>query len=445
MYSVLRANHFNEFLPLAMKLRIVMTTPQQHNLYSYKYKFIVLLFSGFLYLNCGLAQMKVVIMGSSTAYGTGASVYDSSWVGRTTAFLNQNTTDGLDTLVYNIAAPAYTTYQEMPNDFTPPPGRPLPDEFYNITKALSYDPDIVIINLPSNDLSYGYAKSETMSNFRLMYSAVCASGARCYITTPQPRNDFDDAQRDSLFSLVDSVTNAFGAYAVNFWDCLVTTDGQHMLKDELRATGSSIHVNNMGHQLLFGIIRDGYIFSFGGPLPILLTNFQAELRNNAVLVKWHVDQQEANTNFEVQRSADGRNFETAFSRFVPESRQSANYTGTDIHPLPGKSFYRIKVATPARQFYSGIVSVLNKEVGLDITKLYVATSSNLMAEINVQKSQSVSFTIINVAGAVLLQQKEYVQFPSSMVSLRIGNLAGGQYYLRAETPDRKVIVRGFTK
>lgn len=428
-----------------MKLRRIMKTPQPLHLYYAKYKFALLLFSGFLFLNSAFGQMKVVIMGSSTAYGTGASVYDSSWVGRTTAFLNQNTSDGLDTLVYNIAAPAYTTYQEMPSDFTPPPGRPLPDEYYNITKALSYDPDIVIINLPSNDLSYGYAKSETMSNFRLMYAAVCATGARCYITTPQPRNDFDDAQRDSLFSMVDSVTSAFGAYAVNFWDCLVTTDGQHMLKDELRATGSSIHLNNTGHQLLFGIIRGGYIFSFGGPLPVSLTNFQAELRNNAVLVKWHVEQQEPNTNFEVQRSVDGRNFETAFSQFVPGFRQSANYTGTDFNPLPGKSFYRLKITAPARQFYSGIVSVLNKDSELNITKLYVATSSNLMAEISVQKSQQVSFSIINVAGAVLLQQKNYVQFPASMVSLPIGNLAGGQYYLRLETADRKTIVKGFTK
>ena len=72
----------------------------------------------FLFISTlSFSQMKVVIMGSSTAYGTGASTYSNSWAGKTDSYLNKNISDGKDTIVYNISFPAYDSYQEMPDDF----------------------------------------------------------------------------------------------------------------------------------------------------------------------------------------------------------------------------------------------------------------------------------------------------------------------------------------
>ena len=69
------------------------------------------------------AQKRVVILGSSTAAGNGSSSYANSWVGRVDAYYNKNTTDGADTIFTNLAVSGYATYNEMPNNFVPPPGR----------------------------------------------------------------------------------------------------------------------------------------------------------------------------------------------------------------------------------------------------------------------------------------------------------------------------------
>ena len=406
-----------------------------------------LVFLLFFIVSASSGQMKVVIMGSSTAYGTGASVYDSSWAGRTTALLNRNITDGMDTVFYNIAAPGYDTYQEMPSDFIPPAGRPLPDDGFNVTKALSYNPDIVIISLPSNDINYGYAKSEMIGNLRVMFSTIFAAGTRCYITTPQPRNDLDQGKRDSLLSLVDSVNMSFGPYALDFWDGLVTTDGLNMLKDEYRAIPSLLHLNDDGHNLLFQRVRDSYIFGLTGPVALRLTAFNAQVQNRTVLISWHTEQQDANTDFELQRSADGRNFETIFTQNITEPRQSYNYSDVDQTPLTGKSFYRLKITEGASRItYSATVAVTIGSKALDISKLYMNNGgSTLNVEISLQKSQVVFAEIITSTGAVMLKQKQFINQPGDRLTIPAGELAAGQYFMRVLTESGISEVKAFRK
>lgn len=131
------------------------------------------------------AQKKVVIMGSSTALGNGASSYANAFAGKLTSYYNQNTSDGVDTTFINLAYPGYSTYELMPSDFIPPSGKPAFDPLRNITKALSYLPDVILINLPNNDMAREYTKKECMDNFRLMFARVNAAGVRCFMSRPE--------------------------------------------------------------------------------------------------------------------------------------------------------------------------------------------------------------------------------------------------------------------
>ncbi|MDN3654146.1 SGNH/GDSL hydrolase family protein [Ferruginibacter paludis] len=206
------------------------------------------------------AQKKVVIMGSSTAAGFGSSTYQLSWAGRLEESYNINKMDGEDTVFYNLAVGGYNTYQELPAGYTQPAGRPSPDPLADVTKALGFHPDIVIINLPSNDVGAGFSLTETMCNFRLMYNTVTAAGAKCYITTTQPRNDYNIAQRQALLVMKDSILGEFGNFAINFWDDLVTGDGLNMLREDRRSPGGLVHPNDTGHNYLFKRVKDSNIF-----------------------------------------------------------------------------------------------------------------------------------------------------------------------------------------
>ncbi len=386
-------------------------------------------------------------MGSSTAAGSNATSYATSWVGKMTAHFQQNMSDGLDTVVYNIAEYGYSTYHEMPTGFVQPPSRPASDPDHNVTRALSYTPDIVIINLPSNDIAFGYSKQEMMDNLRLMYATITATGAKCFIGTTAPRNDITNAQALQQRELVDSINMNFGVFAINFWDDLVTNDGQNRLKDEVRYSGSLYHLNDAGHDYMFLRVRDKQIFLASSfPLPILLTGFEAAVKNNSVVLKWSTLYEEPNTHFEIQRSKDGSNFETIQMQAIGEPRQSASYTTTDKSPLTGKSFYRLKINEAGRIIYSAIVSVQLTKQTFTINRVFLEQSSgNVIAEVSSQHRQPAIITIISANGSVLYQQQQQLQSANNRISIPVGTLAAGHYYLRVQADGTTIAVKAFSK
>jgi hypothetical protein len=232
-----------------------------------------------VFANTAQSQKKVVALGSSTTMGAAATSGDSSWVGRLQAYFRRNTSAGNpDTVVIAMGAYGYTTFKELPTGYVPTVQRATIDEANNVTAAVNLQPDIVIINLPSNDVSsYGwdgatppYSTKETMDNFRVMYQYVVNAGIKCFITTTQPRNDMTDAQRLMQRNLVDSIRNNFGLYSINFWDDLVTQDGTNRLRDEVRHLGYSdqdYHLNNYGHSLIFQRVVAKNIFNVAAAPP----------------------------------------------------------------------------------------------------------------------------------------------------------------------------------
>ena len=93
----------------------------------------------------GDSTKLIVVVGSSTSAGTGASTSDSAYVSRYRAYVKS-----IDprAIVVNLAVGGYTTYNVMPTGFVPPAGRPTPNPLNNITRALAYKPWAILVNLP---------------------------------------------------------------------------------------------------------------------------------------------------------------------------------------------------------------------------------------------------------------------------------------------------------
>ncbi|HVB03342.1 MAG TPA: GDSL-type esterase/lipase family protein, partial [Chitinophagaceae bacterium] len=187
---------------------------------------------------------KIVIMGSSTAYGDGATPLDSGWAYKFTDYLQ-----GINSAysVTNLALPGYTTYQETPTDDIPPSGMPLPDTSRNITKALSLKPDAIIINLPSNDAANSYPLADQQANFNAIEAAADSANVPVWITTTQPRDFLSSSQMSLLTGMRDWIYTRFTNKAIDFWDTIANPDGT------IRAAYyvDGIHVNNAGHQIFF--------------------------------------------------------------------------------------------------------------------------------------------------------------------------------------------------
>ena len=199
-------------------------------------------------VNCNRVW-KIAVLGSSTAFGTGASVYDSSWVAKFTAYIKRK--NGQNE-VYNLGIPGFTTYQNLcPTGFTPPANRPGPNNSFNITAALALHPNAIIINMPSNDAINDYTIVEQQANYERTMRLADSANIPVWVTTTQPRNNMTSVQASNLTNMRDWIYTRFGDKGVDFWTTIANGDGSIASFYDY----DYAHVNNFGHDLFYKRMR----------------------------------------------------------------------------------------------------------------------------------------------------------------------------------------------
>ncbi|MCR9171433.1 MAG: GDSL-type esterase/lipase family protein [bacterium] len=189
-------------------------------------------------------SFKIVVLGSSTSAGAGASVPDSAWVNRYASYLQEINPNNE---VVNLGVGGYNTYRIMPTGYVPPAGRPAPDATKNITAALTENPDAIIINMPSNDVALGFSYSEQMFNLDTIVSIAQQSNVPIWVCTTQPRNFSNQTQLDLQWEIKDSIYAYFNPYTIDFWST-IATPGYTI--DPAYDSGDGVHLNDVGHGIL---------------------------------------------------------------------------------------------------------------------------------------------------------------------------------------------------
>jgi lysophospholipase L1-like esterase len=194
---------------------------------------------------------RVVILGSSTAAGEAARPLDSSWANKYKRFLG---TQFSSYEVVNLAVGGYTTFNIMPNGNAAPAPWNVPPYLVgtnnNITKALSYAPSLIIVNLPTNDCDALVPASQQLANFNVLIQQATAAGVPIWISTTQPRNA-DATRRTLLKQMRDSILARYSSRAINFWDGVANPDGTIGTVYNWDGT----HLNNAGHAVLYDRVR----------------------------------------------------------------------------------------------------------------------------------------------------------------------------------------------
>lgn len=190
-----------------------------------------------------LTDIHVVVLGSSTAAGTGPSTVDSAWVNRYRDYLQAINPQSQ---VTNLAIGGTTTYHIMPSWFVPPSGRPSTNPNNNVTQAINLGADAIIINMPSNDAANGFGLTEQMHNFIAIANAADSAGIPVWVCTTQPKN-FSPAAQAVQTSVRDSILSHFGNFAVDFWTGIADTNDDIL---PLYDSGDGTHLSTEGHSVL---------------------------------------------------------------------------------------------------------------------------------------------------------------------------------------------------
>lgn len=95
-------------------------------------------------------------------------------------------------------------------------------------------------------------------------------------------------------------------------------------------------------------------------LPLHLLSFDCSLKEKSVSLVWHTTNELNVKEYGIERSADGRTFANLGAVAAKNNAVQNEYSFVDAAPLPGKSFYRLKMTDKDGSFgYSNVVAINN--------------------------------------------------------------------------------------
>ena len=166
--------------------------------------------------------------------------------------------------------------------------------------------------------------------------------------------------------------------------------------------------------------------------PVILTGFTATKKNEKLQLDWTTASEENTAAFEVERSADGKNFKVVGTVAAAGNSSAArSYSFTDAHPL-SNNFYRIKMVDHNTSFhYSHIVAFkMGKIKKLDFFPVPAQGSLNIQANVSGQTE----LQIIDGLGRV--RKTRVLADGNNAFALPIDDLQAGIYFLKLAEESR---------
>jgi Secretion system C-terminal sorting domain len=173
-------------------------------------------------------------------------------------------------------------------------------------------------------------------------------------------------------------------------------------------------------------------------LPLKLLSFSGTAGNNAIKLQWITAEEQGVDRYELQKSADGRNFSTISAQPSLNRLSTFAYTATDLQPVAGWNYYRLKVFdNQQHSYYTAAVKVWMGKAGQ--VMIYPNPAQKELKIILPSRSNS-SISIVNSAGQVLKR----VSTTEGLLTVNIESLDKGMYLVYIQT-NRQAIVQRFVK
>ena len=173
-----------------------------------------------------------------------------------------------------------------------------------------------------------------------------------------------------------------------------------------------------------------------GILPVRFTGFQALATSGNTQLKWYVADNETGKQFEIEKSADGKNFYSTALILSTAKSGSEEYAFKDALP-EARTYYRVKLTDKNNKIsYSNTLAVGNAiktpgSLSLDQNPV----ESYLVFQIKSSENSSATIHIYNTSGAMVYSQKTNLTKDANTVAINLdGKVFAGLYILEVKTP-----------
>lgn len=371
------------------------------------------------------AQKKIVLMGSSTAAGTGASAPQFSVFGRLQSHYNTHTW-------YNIAIPGRTTYQALNAGVSG-----------NIYEALALNPDIILASYPSNDVANNFTNTETINNLTSLQTIAAANGVEIFFLGTQPRDFADEARRTQLSTQNELILSTFSPKAIDVYPQLVRAGGYigfdvRYLDENNFPDG--IHVNDEGHLRIFNAVVANNIFN--NLLPIIINDFRARIQNGSVWLSWQGTADAFHDYIGVEKSLNGQHFSEIgkLRPNVPVSVTGA-YRFEDREPAVGKNYYRLALVDKnGRKAFSKTVLANNVKTS-SVFAYPVPAAEVLYIKTTLSTKTSVTISISDLTGRSLYKGTQTGEKGENTFTIPVQQISRGMYVVNVSSTEQTNTLR----
>ncbi|MEO6869523.1 MAG: T9SS type A sorting domain-containing protein [Ginsengibacter sp.] len=167
--------------------------------------------------------------------------------------------------------------------------------------------------------------------------------------------------------------------------------------------------------------------------PVRLSSFDASAHNNAAKLHWSTICYLQYANFQIQKSADGKDFTTIHSFTADKLRCRQPFDFSDSsHSNLGKVFYRINVGNIDGHFFSSAIRIVYlKEEGFDLIEVYPTIAhSSLNFSLSDNKDETIWAVILNESGRVVSKKQFQAVSGVTKYTLNTNDLPTGFYWLK---------------
>jgi len=176
-------------------------------------------------------------------------------------------------------------------------------------------------------------------------------------------------------------------------------------------------------------------------LPVTISSVKAAAQNNSVVVSWTVEGETNIGKYEVERSADGTNFEGLVVVLPQNTGGSNNYKTTDVTPLAGANFYRIKVYEKNGDIkYSAVVKVMMGKKATAAMSIFPnpVTNGLINVQLTNQATGTYKLSLTNAIGQVIYTGTKVCNNANGRVQINLpGTLQSGMYQLEVVSPSNE--------
>ena len=187
-------------------------------------------------------NFKVVAIGSSTFAGN--TLPNNAANGIISRLRNYYRTTSITDTIINQAASGTSIF----------------DAQAQITTALNTNPHVLLLSYPSNNYDNNtYTVSQICQEYQKIADSCTNRGVQYYFLGTQPRDDFNSTYKAKLKTINDSLRLRFADRFIDVLTPMLDTLTNNR-KYEYAYSGDLIHLNELGHERLFQLVRAKNIF-----------------------------------------------------------------------------------------------------------------------------------------------------------------------------------------